>query len=1151
VGRSVELELIDSLLHRRDGIGPSLLLRGDAGVGKTALLDAAAAQAAASGMHVLRACGVEFEAEIPFASLHQMLYPVREHIDRLTSQQRDVLDEVLGLAPGKSPLALVAAAVLALLAEVAAERPVLTLIDDLPWIDEASMTVLGFMARRIGSEPVVLLAAARTRAMNFFHQVQLPERVIAPLAADPAAELLDARWPSLAPAVRRRLLAEAAGNPLVLGELLAALTDRQRSGHDLLPKFLPVSSRLEAIFAHAFDQLPAPARTVMLLAALEDSATLTTIRAATRHLAGVDDPAAAQADLIHIDPVRETVSFRHPLIRSAIVNLTPAGERRQAHEALATALAEDRPRRAWHLAEAASGPDEAVARALDEAALFAWRRGEPSGPGDHGPDEGPVPESRRVDASAAVSMLVRAGELSPHRADRSRRLVEAAYLATITGQLDQVDRLLADAGHAQHTPTGLVFAATAHLLTNEEGDVDAAHRLLVRALDDVADTTQASGWDCQAILYALLHVGLYTRQPEPWDLLSKAMAQLEPETVTAFRLCHDAYVDPTRNSDEIRAGIARAFADLLPDAAPWELIPLGFAAVAMDAMSDYRCVIRQMVDRERDGGAIAMVIPGLMLLCHDSYVHGHWDEAEKLADQGLELAAAYGYQFWAAQIRALLAAGAALRGDTDLALSRSAQATTWAASRGVEVTRAYARSARTIAAMGQGDFAEADLQISQSNALGNPSPAVPGRWAILHQVEAAVHAGRTNEARAHVAAAQQDGIDRISPRTALITAGAAAIAAGDGQAGPLFEAALDRPDADRWPWEHARIQFAYGKWLRRTPEIIRARLHIRAALETFEQMGAAAMAQQARDELRATGVATAGRPETPTIPMAADERQIAEPAITGRRRTRSAGREDDPTAAGGSASPALTNYALTILDLGSGRYSEALARAVEVFDQDPPKLGTQILPDLIEAAVRTGDMDAAASALERLSARTRSSGTDQASGLLARSKALLSDDGEARYREAIEHLRRPDTGIDLARAHLLYGEWLRRQRRRRDAREQLRAAQELFDSVGFAAFTHRVSVELHATSEAARKRKGDGGNGLTPQEAEIAGLVADGLSNRQVAGRMYISQNTVEYHLRKVFRKVGVRSRTQLARAMLEVSPDDQAPATGTRAVTA
>jgi ATP/maltotriose-dependent transcriptional regulator MalT len=270
-----------------------------------------------------------------------------------------------------------------------------------------------------------------------------------------------------------------------------------------------------------------------------------------------------------------------------------------------------------------------------------------------------------------------------------------------------------------------------------------------------------------------------------------------------------------------------------------------------------------------------------MLLSHDSYVHGQWDEAEKLALQGLDLATAYGYHFWEAQIRALQASGAALRGDVDLALARSKQTTTWAAPRRVEVARAYAQSARHLAATGQGDFDEAQLQISQIDALGAPSPGVPGRWVILDQVEAAVHTGRVDEARRHVAAARQAGIARISPRIALITAGAAAIAADETEAGPLFEAALALPEADRWPWEHARIHLAYGRWLRRTRDTTRARRHIRAALETFERIGAAAMAQQARSELRATGVTTSSRPDAPTIPLTAQERQIAELAATG------------------------------------------------------------------------------------------------------------------------------------------------------------------------------------------------------------------------------------------------------------------------------
>jgi DNA-binding CsgD family transcriptional regulator len=881
VGRVAELELIDALLHRRNGVGPCLLLRGVAGVGKTALLDAADAQATADGMRVLRASGLELEAEIRFAALHQMLYPVREHVDRLADHHRDALDQVFDLAPGSSPVPLVAAAVLALLASVAAEGPVLLLVDDLPSIDDASATVLGFAVRRIGYEPIVFLASARTRAVCLFDQVKLPEQVVEPLATHPAAELLDIRWPALAPPVRRRLLAEADGNPLVLRESPAALTNRQRSGHDRLPQFLPVSGRVQATLAHAFERLPAPTRRALLLAALDGGASLGTMEAAAQGCAHVEDLAAAKADLVDVDPAAGHVSFRHPLIRSAIVNLTPVDERRAAHRALAGALAGDPVRRAWHLAEAACGPDEAVAQALDEAALSAWRCVEPSVRHERALDEGAVSERRRVDASAAVTMLVRAGELSPHPNDRSRRLVEAAYLANISGQLDQVDRLLADAGHSEDTPTGLVFAATAHLLTNNEGDVVSAYRLLARALDDGAGPTKAGGWDCHGILYALLLVSLYTHRPGPWELLNKAMARFEPTAVTAFRLCYDAYVDPTRNSNEIRAGLARAFEDLPADAAPWQLIPLGFAAVAMDAMSDFRYVIRQMIDRERDGGAIAMVIPGLMLLGHDSYVHGQWDDAENLAQEGLDLAMAYGYHFWEAQIRALLALGAALRGNVDLALARSSETTTWAAPRRVDVASAYARSARNIAAMGQGDFAEAHLQLAQLAPLGAPSPGIPGRWVILDQVEAAVHAGHTDEARAHVLAAQQAGIHRIGPRMALITAGAAAIAADDSEAGPLFEAALNLPEADRWPWEHARVQQADGHWLRRTRDTARARSHIRAALETFERIGAAAMAQRARDELRASGIATTSRPDLPAPALTTQERQIAELAATG------------------------------------------------------------------------------------------------------------------------------------------------------------------------------------------------------------------------------------------------------------------------------
>ena len=278
VGRTAELELIDALLHRRDGVGPGLLLRGTFGVGKTALLDAAAAQAAADGMRVLPAVGVEFESEIRFSALHQMLYPLREHVDRLAGHHRDVLDEIFDLAPGSSPVPLVASAVLALLAEVAAERPVLVLVDDLPWVDEASASRAGVRraSRRLRADRV---PGRRTNPVPsaFFDQLNLPRtrhRAARPAAGGRAAGHSLARAGADGTAA---VAGRGRGNPLVLRELPDALTDRQRSGQDPLPKFLTLSGRLELTATAEFERLPAPTRKVLLLAALDNRARLATV----------------------------------------------------------------------------------------------------------------------------------------------------------------------------------------------------------------------------------------------------------------------------------------------------------------------------------------------------------------------------------------------------------------------------------------------------------------------------------------------------------------------------------------------------------------------------------------------------------------------------------------------------------------------------------------------------------------------------------------------------------------------------------------------------------------------------------------------------------------------------------------------------------
>jgi DNA-binding CsgD family transcriptional regulator len=252
----------------------------------------------------------------------------------------------------------------------------------------------------------------------------------------------------------------------------------------------------------------------------------------------------------------------------------------------------------------------------------------------------------------------------------------------------------------------------------------------------------------------------------------------------------------------------------------------------------------------------------------------------------------------------------------------------------------------------------------------------------------------------------------------------------------------------------------------------------------------------------------------------------ARPAVTEHIRT--------SIEAGAGLGATTAQYAMAILELGTGRYDAALTSALSVYRDDPPHLGTHVLPDIVEAATRTGNGGAATAALERLTVRALASGTQLAAGLLARSRALAagSAEAESRYHEAIEHLWEPTGGAQLARTHLVYGEWLRRQRRRRDAREQLRTAADMFDAVGFEAFAQRARSELLATGERVGKRTGEATEHLTPQETQVARLVIEGSSNRQVAAQLFISPNTVEYHLQKVFRKVGVSSRTQLARTL-------------------
>ena len=430
IGRGDDLEYIAAFVDQAAVSGGALLLSGEAGVGKTVLLDAAAAHAETAGSRVLRAAGTEFESAVSFAGLNQLLHPVLDQAKGLSAAYRRALAVALGVREGSSPDQLMLSnAALALLVQATGAGPVLVVVDDLPWLDRASALVLGVVARRLAGSRVGFLAVSRSGEDGFFDRGGLPVHEVLPLSEAAAAELVGDRFPALAPRVRQRLLAEAQGNPLALLELPVALSGLQRVGTDPLPAWLPMSRRLQATFESRITALPAQTRHLLLLAALDGTGRLQTLQSAAPGPHGIDDLAPAErAGLVRVDEGAGRLAFRHPLTRSAVVGLSTSAQRRRAHAALARHLTGEPDRRAWHLAQAATGPDEQVAGLLEQAAQGIRHRG---------------------DAVGAVTALLRAADLTPPGADRSRRLAEAADLgAVVTGGLRDVPRLLADARKA-------------------------------------------------------------------------------------------------------------------------------------------------------------------------------------------------------------------------------------------------------------------------------------------------------------------------------------------------------------------------------------------------------------------------------------------------------------------------------------------------------------------------------------------------------------------------------------------------------------------------------------------------------------------------------------------------------------------------------
>ncbi|WP_371782286.1 helix-turn-helix transcriptional regulator [Streptosporangium subroseum] len=847
-GRAGEQADIERLLaEARTGQSGALVIRGQAGIGKSALLDYAAGRA--EGMRVLRGVGIESEAELPFAALHLLLRTGLDRIHALPDVQAMALNGALGLgviAPENRFL--VGLATLSLLSELAGDGALLCLIDDAQWFDQASIDALVFAARRLEAEGVAMIFAARVG----FHATGLPELRLGGLDSAAAAALLPA---NLLPQVRERLIEESDGNPLALIELPAALSAEQRAGRLSPVGAMPVADRVQEAFQTQIAALAEPARIALLIAAADGSGELETVVGAGASLHGLES-----AEWSRLIEIRGTiVGFRHPLIRAAAYQSAPVTQRLAVHQALADALTgsaatDAADRRAWHLAAAALGPDEDVARELEEAAERARTR---SG------------------HAAMAAAYERAAELTADPVRRSGRLAAAALAASDAGLMGRAAALADSATPEVDDPD--VMAALIQVRAHREFELGtplAAGRIIMDGVSRVA--AHSSEWATWLLVEAI-RCAWFAGDAR---LAEEAAASLRALPEVNSPLVSGALGLTRLLSGDIGGGIklmgeavdVHALAELGVPGLTFTAslcLPLGRAIL-------YEEIIGQAVADCRKSGMIGW----LTFALQDHGLAQGWlcryDEARAALNAGLRLAADLGHEHRISHITITcsLAWVLAHQGDVEGCRANAEEGIARAETQGLVLAAAIGRWALGLLELGLG---RPDAALQQLEAIPSTGIAV---LSAADQVEAAIRSGRPERAKEPLARYLAWARHVRQPSSDAIALRCRALVEEDEA---HFVHAVHLHEEDTQPYEQARTQLAYGEWLRRARRRADARAQLRGALEIFDRLGSELWAERSRAELRATGDVPAAprRADDPLSVLTPQERQVVRLAANG------------------------------------------------------------------------------------------------------------------------------------------------------------------------------------------------------------------------------------------------------------------------------